>query len=212
MTRTEWTAEEAQAMDRWLVEERGRTIPELMAVAGRRVAEAAREMLAGRGLRSVVALVGPGNNGGDVLVALQHLPDVETDIWRPLDGDPVPRLDAGTLVIDGLFGVGLARPIAGAARRAVLAVRGSPAAVLAVDVPSGLSATTGGIVGCTAEAPDGGVAIRADRTVTFVGAKRGFFRGEGPRLVGDWRAVDIGFPVAEAEAWLARRRAGAGAG
>jgi NAD(P)H-hydrate repair Nnr-like enzyme with NAD(P)H-hydrate epimerase domain len=210
MGRTEWTAVESAAMDRWLVAVCGHTLAELMAAAGRRVAEAARELLAERGLLRVVALVGPGNNGGDALVALGLLADVETVAWRPLAGDPLPRLDARTLVIDGLFGVGLARPITGPAARAVRAVLASPAVVLAVDIPSGLSATTGDVLGRTTGQPGGGVAIRAHRTVTFVGPKRGFFRGEGPALVGEWRAVDIGFPVERAEAWVAARRARAG--
>ncbi|MHC5210547.1 MAG: NAD(P)H-hydrate epimerase [Planctomycetota bacterium] len=206
MTRIEWTAEEAQAMDRWLVDECGRTIPELMAVAGLRVAEAARAMIEAAGLSRVVALVGPGNNGGDALVAIGHLADLEPVVWRPLKGDPIPTLDAHTLVIDGLFGVGLVRPISGAAREAVRAVADSPATVLSVDIPSGLSATSGEVVGRSPDDPDGGVAIRAQRTVSFVGPKRGFFHGEGPAHVGEWSAVDIGFPVHEAEAWVMARR------
>lgn len=207
MVRTEWTAEEAAAMDRWLVDECGRTIPELMAVAGRRVAEAARAQITDAGLTRVVALVGPGNNGGDALVAAEQLTDLQPVVWRPLDGDPIPPLDERTLLIDGLFGVGLARPISGAARAAVLAVLDAQATVLAVDIPSGLCATTGAVVGRTGADPDGGLAVRAHRTLTFVGPKRGFFHGEGPAHVGAWTAVDIGFPVAEADAWLARRRA-----
>jgi hydroxyethylthiazole kinase-like uncharacterized protein yjeF len=170
-----------------------------------------------------VFLVGPGNNGGDALVAERLLrPEVETLVWQPLprapgadalagaDRDPPPRvtseppaLDARTLLVDGLFGVGLARPLAGAARAAVEHVQASPATVLAIDVPSGLDATTGEVLG-TAE----GVAVRADETITFVGPKAGFFAGSGPELVGRWRAVDLGFPANEAEAWLAARRAG----
>jgi NAD(P)H-hydrate repair Nnr-like enzyme with NAD(P)H-hydrate epimerase domain len=208
MSGTRWTAEEAQALDRWLVDECGRTIPELMAVAGQRVAQAARALASEAGLTRVVALVGPGHNGGDALVAVEHLAELRPLVWRPLAGDPIPPLEARTLLIDGLFGVGLARPIDGAARAAVLAVLASPATVLAVDIPSGLCATTGAVLGRSADRPDGGVAIRARRTVTFVGPKRGFFHGEGPAHVGQWTAVDIGFPVREAEQWLARRRAG----
>lgn len=205
-----FTAEEALAMDAWLIG-RGFTLEQLMGTAGRRVAEAARALLTERGLGRAVFLVGPGNNGGDAVVAEGLLRDeVETHLWRPLDGDATPALDASTLVVDGLFGVGLRRPVAGAARAAVEAVAASGAAVLAIDVPSGLSSDDGTVVGVTADDPDGGVAIRADRTVTFVGAKRGFDLGRGPELVGEWRAVDIGFPVEEAAAWVARRRMGKG--
>jgi ADP-dependent NAD(P)H-hydrate dehydratase / NAD(P)H-hydrate epimerase len=196
-----YTAEEALAMDGWLVRERGFTIPRLMAVAGARVAEAARVLVRERGLTRAVFLVGPGNNGGDALVAEELLrAELPTRLWRPLAADEagMPPLDAQTLLVDGLFGVGLARPVEGAARAAVERVNASPATVLAIDVPSGLSATTGELLGA---------AIRAHATVTFVGPKRGFFVGAGPAHVGAWRAVDLGFPPEEAHAWLARRRA-----
>ena len=220
-----YSAEEALAMDRWLVS-RGFGIDELMQAAGRRVAEAARALIAARDLRRAVFLVGPGNNGGDALVAEALLAGggrdaplferpadavtVPTVIVRPLEGDAVPRLDAHTLVVDGLFGVGLDRAITGRARDAIEAVNGSAATVLAIDIPSGLSADDGHIVGVGDDHPHGGVAVCADRTVTFVGPKRGFFEGRGPELVGAWEAVEIGFPAEEAHAWVRRRRATGG--
>ncbi len=208
LTAVRWTAEEALAMDVWLVEERGFTIPELMAVAGLRVAEAALAMCRERGLGRVVLLVGPGNNGGDAVVAAGHLREAGLEVveTRPLAGDGMPSLDAETLVVDGLFGVGLSRAIDGAAREAVEAVNASDAAVLSIDVPSGLSATTGQVVGATASDPEGGVVVRPDLVLTFVGPKAGFFVGRGPEVVREWEAVDIGFPVVEAETWIAERR------
>jgi NAD(P)H-hydrate epimerase len=199
VTRPHWTAEEAQALDRWLVEERGFTIPRLMEQAGTRLAEAARELVRERGLQRAVFLVGPGNNGGDALVAEAQLRgELSTCIWRPLQGDGPPSLDARTLLVDGLFGVGLCRPLEGAARAAVQHVSASEAVVLAVDVPSGLHATTGEVLG---------VAMRARHTLAFVGPKAGFFVGAGPEHVGTWSVAEIGFPATEAEAWLAARRA-----
>jgi len=195
-------------MDRWLERERGFTIPQLMDTAGARLADATRELAAARGSQRLVFLVGPGNNGGDALVAEQALRGAyATVIWRPLAGDAPPELDAGTLVVDGLFGVGLQRPIDDVAREAVQAVNASDAAVLAVDIPSGISATTGEVVGSSEARPDGGVAVRADATLTFVGPKRGFFLGAGSAHVGEWRAAEIGFPAEDAWEWLAARRA-----
>ena len=200
--RAAWTAEESSAMDRWLMDERGFSLEALMEQAGARVADAAAALIAERGLRRAVFLVGPGHNGGDALVAERLLreqwPAVSTLLWRPLQGDPPPPLDDRTLLIDGLFGVGLSRPVEGAARAAIEHVNRSPACVLAIDVPSGLCATTGAVLGA---------AVRARCTLTFVGPKRGFFVGAGPAHVGAWRAVEIGFPAAEAEAWRAKRRA-----
>lgn len=196
-----YSAEEALAMDRWLMEERGFTLEQLMAQAGAQLAEAVLELCGRHGLARVLFLVGPGNNGGDALVAHDLLDfGFELEIWRPLSEAKTPALDRETLVVDGLFGVGLTRGIEGEARRAVEHVKSSPARVLAVDVPSGLSATTGEVVG------GDGVAIVAHETLTFVGPKKGFFIAEGPACVGRWRAVEIGFPAQEAEAWVAARR------
>lgn len=194
-------------MDRWLADERGFSIQRLMESAGGCLAAAVLELAAERKLERVVYMVGPGNNGGDALVARSATADqLAGEVWQPLADGRVPHLDEQTLVVDGLFGVGLARPISGAARAAVELVLGSSAFVLAVDIPSGLCASTGQVLGKTAADPSGGVAVRADRTVTFVGPKQGFFAGDGPRHVGLWQAVEIGFPAAEAEAWVASRR------
>ncbi len=194
-------------MDLWLADERGFSIQTLMESAGSCLAVAVLELAAERELERVVYMVGPGNNGGDALVARSVTADqLPGEIWQPLADGRVPHLDEQTLVVDGLFGVGLARPLSGAARAAVELVLGSSAFVLAVDIPSGLCATTGQVLGKTAADSSGGVAVRADRTVTFVGPKQGFFVGDGPRHVGRWQAVEIGFPAAEAEAWVAARR------
>jgi NAD(P)H-hydrate epimerase len=215
----ELTADEAQAMDAWLVS-RGFALAGLMAAAGEQVAQAARRLLRERGLARAVFLVGPGNNGGDALVA-ERLLRAETDtlVWRPLprsaaadalagaDRKPPPRvtsapppLDARTLIVDGLFGVGLARPPEGPALAAIEHVNASAACVLAIDVPSGLSADSGEPLG---------VAIRAQETVSFVLPKRGLLRGAGPAHAGRVLVVEIGFPAREAEDWLRARRAGA---
>ena len=219
---TALTADEALAMDHWL-ESRGFTLAALMATAGARVADEARRLVRERHLQRAVFLVGPGNNGGDALVAERLLRgQLDTLVWQPLprapaadalagaDRDPpplrvslAPPLDARTLLVDGLFGVGLARPLTGAARAAVQHVNDSPATVLAIDVPSGLSATTGEIVG-----GEQGAALRAHATLTFVAPKAGFFRGAGPEHVGAWRAADLGFAPSELVPWLAARRAG----
>lgn len=208
--RTDWTqgsppavclsAAEALDMDRWLIEERGFTLPSLMAEAGARLAETVEERRAAWGSERLAFLVGPGNNGGDALVARELLgAESAGPIWRPLRAEAPPPLDATWLVVDGLFGVGLARPVEGDAAQALERVRASGAKVLAVDVPSGLDATTGRVLGA---------ALAAHATLAFVLPKQGFFVGEGPAHTGAWRAVEIGFAAREAVDWvLARRRA-----
>lgn len=204
-----YTAEESAAMDRWLVAERGFSLDQLMGHAGARLADAVRELCAAEALQRVVFLVGPGHNGGDALVAERLLRrEVACKVWRPLVRPGAPELDPRTLLVDGLFGVGLSRPVAGAARAAVEHVHAGAAKVLAVDIPSGLCATTGLVLGRTAERPAGGVAVRAEWTLTFVGPKTGFFVGDGPSHVGLWRAVEIGFPARDAETWVTARRQG----
>ncbi|MDO5102382.1 MAG: NAD(P)H-hydrate epimerase [Lautropia sp.] len=177
----------------------------LMACAGAAVAEVAlklwRRMPADT---PVVLLVGPGNNGGDALVAgrlllkaglavkaavfagLDKRPPAAPDAraawvaWRATGQDFGRLADAKNwlqgpaLVIDGLFGIGLARPLADeAAELAVLlADRPESVKVLAIDVPSGLDADTGGVVG------DGAV-VSADVTVTMIADKPGLHTGPG---------------------------------
>lgn len=193
-----YSAEEAREMDRWLADERGFSVSRLMDAAGARLGAAVLELVAERSLQRVVYMVGPGHNGGDALVARSATAEqLAGEVWQPLADGRLPRLDEQTLLVDGLFGVGLSKPLNGAARVAVELVLGSDAYVLAVDVPSGLCAGTGAVLG---------VALRADRTLTFVGPKQGFFVGAGPAHVGLWQAVEIGFPVAEAEAWVTSRR------
>lgn len=82
-----------------------------------------------------------------------------------------------TLVVDGLFGIGLARPITGIMAALVEAVNALPCPIVALDVPSGLDADTGAIVGASADG--GGIAVRATHTVTFIGDKPGLHTAEG---------------------------------
>jgi NAD(P)H-hydrate repair Nnr-like enzyme with NAD(P)H-hydrate epimerase domain len=106
-------------------------------------------------------------------------------------------LVAGTewsLVVDGLFGIGLKRPLSGAMGSLVTAVNQLQCPVLALDVPSGLDADTGAIVGggagagadpgAAAGAADIGVAIRATHTITFIADKPGLHTCEGRDYAG----------------------------
>jgi ADP-dependent NAD(P)H-hydrate dehydratase / NAD(P)H-hydrate epimerase len=90
-----------------------------------------------------------------------------------------------SLVIDGLFGIGLKRPVDGVAREAVELVNGLDCRILALDVPSGLDADTGAIVG-----PDG-VAVRATHTVTFIGDKPGMHTCDGRDYAGTVQVSDL---------------------
>ncbi len=106
------------------------------------------------------------------------------------------------LVVDALFGTGLARPLEGEARAVVEALEAEAdrRSVLAVDVPSGLDADTGAVLGA---------AVRATCTVTFVARKPGLLCGEGPARAGRVVVAEIGIPRPLLEE---ARRAAASAG
>lgn len=104
-----------------------------------------------------------------------------------------------TLVVDGLFGIGLARPITGDFAGLVTAINTLACPIIALDVPSGLDSDTGAIVG--GESP--GVAVRATHTVTFIGDKPGLHTAEGRDHAGVVIANDLEidhelFPTARA--------------
>jgi hydroxyethylthiazole kinase-like uncharacterized protein yjeF len=178
----------------------------LMEAAGLAVAEAARRFV--RPGQRVAVLCGPGNNGGDGFVAARLLKRASFDVRlflagqkaalkgdaaemaRRFDGPVRPldpfQLESLHLVIDAIFGAGLARPIEGAAAEVIAAVNGSGTPVLAVDVPSGLDGATG--------RADGPV-IQATETVTFFRRKPGHLLFPGRALCGTVHVADIGIPA-----------------
>lgn len=173
----------------------------LMERAGLGVALTAVEMGIGYG-DSVIVLTGRGNNGGDGYVAAKHLVrrgvqvSIHTFGYPKGDGGPARAaavaarrvgahvVEAGEpesadLIIDAVFGVGFR----GALPEEVIPWTRLDVPVLAVDVPSGLDATTGLVENA---------AFYADASVTFGAAKTGHLLGEGPERVGELFIVDIG--------------------
>ncbi|WP_338849332.1 NAD(P)H-hydrate dehydratase [Massilia sp. W12] len=101
-------------------------------------------------------------------------------------GDPASSITSTRwhLVIDGLFGIGLTRPLHGDLLRLVHSVNHFQCPVLALDVPSGLDADTGNVVGFDAADPHAAQAIRASHTITFIGDKPGLHTGMARDYVG----------------------------
>lgn len=182
--------------------------------------------LASAGRQPVLLLAGPGNNGGDAYVAareLHHL-GVLVDVWQlapPVAADarwalgeaiaagvPVrpapatwPQPTAYAWIVDGLFGIGLSRPLEGAAAALVENItyahaQGTP--VLAIDIPSGLAAATGVVEGPV---------IHADVTIAMLGACPGLLTGSGRDIAGDVLVASLG-----TEDVLAAMRAAGSAG
>ena len=101
---------------------------------------------------------------------------------RPFDTLP-RRTD---LIVDALLGTGLDREVQGEWAGAIVAANDHLAPKLAIDIPSGLHADTGRILG---------VAVRADATISFIGLKQGLFTGEGPSCCGEIRFSALGVPA-----------------
>jgi len=188
-----------------LAEEAGVESLFLMENAGRAVASEVRRLV-GNGAR-VAVLCGPGNNGGDGLVAARHLREggigARVGLLAPvnaLKGDAAVMaqrwtgpaeplssvmLDDAALIVDALFGAGLARPLDGEGAAAVEAMNASGKPIVAVDVPSGLDGTTGAFAGPV---------VQARRTVTFFRRKPGHLLLPGRLLCGPVTVADIGIP------------------
>jgi hydroxyethylthiazole kinase-like uncharacterized protein yjeF len=170
--------------------------------------------------RRVHVLAGPGNNGGDGLVAARLLAAAGVSVRVSLLGDParlpedaaqahalaleagivtsddLAGLDQADLVIDALLGLGARRAPQGRIADAIDATAALRAPVLAVDLPSGLHPDTGQALGRQA--------IRASATLTLLTLKPGLFTGAGREHAGDVWLDDLGVdPGAEpATGWL----------
>lgn len=181
----------------------------LMARAG----EAAADWLQTRAPHGHVLLVaGPGNNGGDALVAatVLHLAGRAVTVWLAADPTklpddarrawteacaanvPIERLHATasvpaatSAIVDGLFGIGLARPLTGLHAALVDTINASGLPVYALDIPSGLNGDTG-----QPPAPDSPV-IQARATITFLAVKPGLLTGDGRDATGDIALADL---------------------
>jgi len=148
----------------------------------------------------LVVVCGPGNNGGDgyvcatalrstgrkivcVALAAPSTEDARTAAaaWCDAGGATLDRSPAEQhcdLAIDAMFGIGLARPLGGAARDAARWMSAQSAPCIALDVPSGLNADTGAWV-------DGVAGVHATATVSFLGAKPGLFTADGIDACGE---------------------------
>jgi ADP-dependent NAD(P)H-hydrate dehydratase / NAD(P)H-hydrate epimerase len=183
----------------------------LMERAGAAVAEA---VTAARPAGSrVVVVAGPGNNGGDGFVAARILSERgygvrvlllgaseslrgdAAEAARRWQGGTEPADPAaigdGEVVVDALFGAGLARAIEGLPAELIAAINTSGAPVVAVDLPSGISGATGAVMG---------VAVEATETVTFFRRKPGHLLLPGRLHCGSIKVADIGIPAAALDA------------
>jgi NAD(P)H-hydrate epimerase len=204
-----------RAVDRAAIDEHGIPGIVLMENAARGLCDEAMKMLDAAGEISPLVLIicGAGNNGGDGYAMARHLHNRGVDIVLVAIAEPRPDSDAAanaatcrnmdlpvlpsnavhefaaanhiSLIVDAIFGTGLERPVTGRAAEMIDWINRARPPVLAVDVPSGIDCNTGEALG---------TAVKATRTVTFVGHKTGFSELHAQKLLGEVVVVDIGAP------------------
>ena len=205
-----YRAEQVRELDRLAIEEFAIPGATLMERAG----IAAFETL-GRAFpaaRRLSIVCGPGNNGGDGFVLARHAAAAGLTVRVGLLGDPARLrgdalgahqrmrdagieahsysadiLDDAEVIVDALFGTGLDRQVEGAWGECIVHMNASPAPVLAMDIPSGLHADTGRVLGTS---------VCAALSVTFIGLKQGMFTGEARDHCGRVVFDDLGVPPA----------------
>lgn len=167
------------------------------------------------GARRLLFFAGPGNNGGDAMAVARMMANRNypcelflLDLGKELRGSPainlrrledqrkvkikritseadLPEIPPDVIVLDGLFGSGLARQLEGLAEKTVAVINGSGSFVIAIDIPSGL-------FGEDNSSNDLSKVIRARHTLTFQFPKLSFFFPEHESILGQWEVLPIG--------------------
>lgn len=196
---TLYTAAQVRELDRCTIEEFKISGATLMERAGTATLEQLRKHWPQA--QRLVVICGVGNNGGDgyVLARLARKAEMYVAVYQIGDGDKLSAdaraarqnlLDSGIailpfqpqalrsadVIVDAIFGIGISREITGPWAEAVHAINTSGHPILSIDVPSGLHADTGSVLG---------TAIKAQVTATFVGLKQGMFTHLGPDYCGE---------------------------
>ena len=200
------TKTEMQEIDRYTYSEIG--IPEavLMERAALQIVELIEKVNRNKG--RILIVVEGGNNGGDGLAAARILIEkgYSVDVTYIADfaktsaqfrmqlniinnmgvslKKTIPNKEY-SVIVDGIFGIGLSREIKDTHRRVIESMNKKNAVKIAIDIPSGIDATTGEMLG---------IAFHADYTITFGFRKLGMFFADGIDYCGEVICVDIGFP------------------
>jgi len=209
-----FTAAAVRELDRAAIEQAGIPAEELMHRAGAAAWEVLRDEWPDAG--RVLVLSGSGNNGGDGFVVAGKAAEAGLDASLCVFGErehfsPEARchleaalaagararefddcdLGAQDVIVDALLGTGLRRDVGGEIARVIRALNRAGRPVLSLDLPSGLNADTGAVLG---------VAVRAAVTVTFVGRKQGLYTAAAADHRGRVRFSDLAVPPAAREA------------
>ncbi len=204
-----YRAEQVRELDRFAINELGIAGFELMSRAGQATFSALLDFWPEA--KSLCVFCGTGNNGGDgyVIAALAERAGLEAHIVQVGDvakitGDAAIAMEQARLagasfakfdptdpvradvVVDALLGTGLSGPVRAPYREAIEHMNCSGCPLVAVDIPSGLNADTGSVLG---------VAVKADITVSFIGMKQGVLTGEAPAFAGQVLYADLAVPA-----------------
>jgi ADP-dependent NAD(P)H-hydrate dehydratase / NAD(P)H-hydrate epimerase len=209
-----YTAAQTRALDHCAIRDHGIPGSVLMSRAAQAAFRHLLELWPEPG--RVQVLCGTGNNGGDgfLIADLAHKRGINVTVFQVGDaakigGDALiarqqalangvkivpfgkePPVAEG-VIVDALLGTGLGGDVRGAYADAIAAINACNVPVLAVDIPSGLCADTGRVLG---------TAVRADITVTFIALKRGLFTLQAPDYTGTIQFSDLEVPPAVYEA------------
>jgi ADP-dependent NAD(P)H-hydrate dehydratase / NAD(P)H-hydrate epimerase len=165
--------------------------------------------------QTVGVLVGSGHNGGDALVVARelYLNGYGVLIYCPLPNlkeltahharyalslgipqvEQVDGLDQCALIIDGLFGFGLNRPLEGSLADAIAHLNAIPCPILSIDLPSGIQTDTGAVLG---------TALKATHTLCLGLWKRAFLQDAALEYLGKAELIDFGIPLSDIVAVL----------
>jgi hydroxyethylthiazole kinase-like uncharacterized protein yjeF len=203
-----YRAAQIRELDRIAIQERGIPGIELMSRAGDEVFQRIKKQWPDA--RTVAVFCGSGNNAGDgyIIAKLALEAGLNVCVYTvsspdKLNGDAltayrkysdangaVRPFQAGQAInadvlVDALLGTGLDRTVTGLYAEAIQAINAHPSPVIAVDIPSGLNADTGNVMGC---------AVKADCTATFIGLKQGLFTGQAAEYCGEIYYAQLGVP------------------
>lgn len=200
-----YSAEQVKVGERLAAQANGIELYTLMQRAGRAVFDKVSELYPQA--KRMLVCCGGGNNGGDGYVVASHALQAgwQVSVWHVGDqqairGDaqkayqhyienggviePVQEsLPDVDVVVDALLGTGLKGPVRSERLALILAINRSSVPVVAVDIPSGLSADTGAVLGC---------AVHANHTVSFIGLKQGLVTGKARDYVGKVHYANLG--------------------
>ena len=214
------TAAQVRAMDEYAIAKLDIPGYTLMTRAGAAALRVLRERWPSA--KRIAIVCGSGNNAGDgyvlarlarqaglkiTAIAVSDPAKLKGDArtaWQEFNaagGQAIAWLDSAIaqadVIVDAIFGTGLTRALSDSLCEHVHAMNAARAPILSLDVPSGIEADTGRVLGA---------AVKAECTIAFVGLKLGFYMGEAPDYIGELRFDSLDIPALDSQVGIAAQR------